>query len=353
MAGRTLIYGAYGYTGKLITELAVGEGLKPVVAGRTIGPLEELCSHYEDGAVEKRCFALDDDAVIDQSLDDVDVVIHCAGPFSRTAVPMAKGCIRKKTHYLDITGEIEVFEALHDLDAKAKDAKVMLMPGAGFDVVPSDCLAAHLKRRLPEATSLTLALTMSSKPSRGTATTMIENIHKGGLIRKDGKLTEVPSAWQSKSIDFGEGPVDCITIPWGDVSTAYYSTGIPNIKVFMATPPELRRMAIFSRYFGFVLASGPVQRFLKSQIQKQPPGPDEEQRETGYGLLWGRAEDDGGNGVESRLRTPEGYTLTAATALGIAKRVLDGAAPAGFQTPSMAYGPDLILEFDGVTREDL
>lgn len=350
MASKLMIYGSYGYTGSLIVPLAMKAGLEPILAGRTPGKVSEQST---ETGLENRVFSLDDGTAVDNALKDIDVVIHCAGPFSRTAMPMAKGCIRSRTHYLDITGEIEVFEALHGLDVQAKEARIMLMPGTGFDVVPTDCLAAHLKSRLPSATSLTLAFQGVGKPSRGTATTMIENIHRGGIIRKDGKLTDVPSAWETKDIDFGEGSVNCVTIPWGDVSTAYYSTGIPNIKVFMAAPKNLQRMMIFSRYFGFVLASRPVQAILKGQIQRGPAGPDEKQRKAGQSLLWGRVEDDDGNSVESRLKTPEGYTLTAATALGIAQKALANNAPKGFQTPSMAYGADLILEFDGVERSDL
>lgn len=349
MASKLMIYGSYGYTGELIVTRALEAGLKPVLAGRTPGKVGEQAAQTK---LENRVFSLEDGTALDEALDDIDVVIHCAGPFSRTALPMAKGCIRTKTHYLDITGEIEVFEALHGLDAQAKSAGIMLLPGAGFDVVPTDCLAAHLKSRLPDAVSLTLAFQGVGRPSRGTATTMVEGIHKGGLIRKDGALTEVPSAWETKAIDLGEGPVSCMTIPWGDVSTAYYSTGIPNIKVFMAAPKELQRMAKFSRYFGFVLASKPVQAFLKGQIQKRPPGPNAAERASGYSLLWGNVENAAGQSAQSYLTTPEGYSLTAATALAIAQKALGGQHPAGFQTPSLAYGADLILEFDGVERRD-
>src|SRR5205823_3031807 len=114
-------------------------------------------------------------ATMDDCLREVQVVLHCAGPFSRTAKPMADGCLRNRVHYLDITGEIGVFESLAARDGEAKSAGVMLMPGVGFDVVPSDCLAAHLNRRLPSATKLTLAIQGQSRLSRGTLTTMLEN----------------------------------------------------------------------------------------------------------------------------------------------------------------------------------
>lgn len=350
MSSDLLIYGSNGYTGELILERALAEGARPILAGRTRDKIETQAALSE---LEFRIFSLDDPEAIDKGLKDIKVVINCAGPFSRTAIPMAEACIRAGAHYLDITGEIQVFEDVAAMSEAAKKAGVMLMPGTGFDVVPSDCLAAHLKKRLPGATDLILAIQAIGKPSRGTATTMMENIHKGGMIRKDGALTPVPSAWDTRDFDMGDGPVQAMTIPWGDVSTAYHSTGIPNIKVYMAVPPQLRTMAKFSRYFGWLLGSAPVQALLKRQIQAGPPGPSDEERAAGKSFLYGEAKDDSGTTVKTRLKTLEGYSLTALTAWAIAKRAQAQDAPPGFQTPSMAYGADFILEFDGVERIDL
>lgn len=349
MSSDILIYGANGYTAELITRLAIVEGASTVLAGRSESKIRPLA---EKSGFAYRTFGLDDPQEVDTGLEGISVVLHCAGPFSRTAKPMAEACIRTKTHYLDITGEIEVFEAMAALGTQAETAGVMLMPGAGFDVVPSDCLAAHLKRLMPDAVELELAFQAVGKPSRGTATTMIEGIGDGGMIRKEGKMTPVPSAWQCRDMNLGKGSASFMTIPWGDVSTAYYSTGIPNIKVFMAADPSLQRMAKFSRYFGWFLNLSPVQAFLKKQAQNGPPGPNDDERADAESLLWGKVTNTVGETLESRLRTVEGYTLTALTAWAIAKRVVSGDAPAGFKTPSMAYGPDFILEFEGSERTD-
>ncbi len=349
MAGNILIYGANGYTAELIIELAKQEGAKPILAGRSPEKIKPIA---EKAGLESRAFSLDDKAAVDKGLAGIGVVLHCAGPFSRTAKQMAEGCIRNKAHYLDITGEIEVFELMASMTKRAAEAGVMLMPGTGFDVVPSDCLAAHLKRRLPDATELTLAFQGVGRPSRGTATTMVENIHRGGMIRRDGKLTGVPAAWQTRKIDFGNGPVDTMTIPWGDVSTAYHSTGIPNIQVFMAAPPDMARMAKMSRYVGWLIGSGPVQSLLKRQIQSGPAGPNAEERRTGKSYLWGEAKNAAGRAVHSQLHAGEGYQLTANTAWAIAKHAANGGAQSGFRTPSMVFGPDFILQF-GAQRTDL
>ena len=350
MSADFLLYGSYGYTGRLIAARALELGLKPLLAGRGA---DAVRAHAAELGLEHRVFSLDDAAATDAALAETPVVLHAAGPFSRTAAPMAQACLRTRTHYLDITGEIAVFEAVARLGARAKEAGVMLLPGAGFDVVPSDCLAAHLKRRLPSATHLRLAFQALGGVSRGTATTMVENLGKGGAVRRDGRIVPVPPAWKTRTVDLGRGPVAVTTIPWGDVSTAFHSTGIPNIEVYMRMASGQRRAMKASRYLGWLLASAPAQKYLKGRIQASRPGPSDEARARGESRLWGEVEDAEGRRAASRMRTPEGYTLTALAAVEIVRKVLAGGAPAGFQTPSTAYGPDWILEIPGVQREDV
>jgi len=343
-----LIYGANGYTGELITRFAAEQGLKPILAGRNAAKIEELANRF---GFEWRAFALDETEKLDAALSEVDFVIHSAGPFSITSRPMAEACLRTKRHYLDITGEIAVFESMARIGKKAEDAGIMLMPGVGFDVVPSDCLARHLKDRLPSATELTLAFYGLGRISHGTQATMTMNVGRGGAVRRNGEIVNVPAAFKSREIDFGPVKKMGVTIPWGDVSTAFYSTGIPNIEVYTVMPDSNRKMLVLSRYLGWLLATGPVQSYLQKQIPAG--GPSDEERAKGKTFLWGRATDDAGNAVESRQFGPEGYTLTALTALAIARRILDGNLCAGFQTPAKCYGADLILEIEGTSREDV
>ena len=347
---KILIYGANGYTADLIIRLALSEGVKPILAGRSAAKLAPLAQAHGLGV---RVFGLEDRGATAKNLAGVAVVHNCAGPFSRTAKPMAEACIEAGVHYLDITGEIDVFEALALMGVKARKAGVMLMPGTGFDVVPSDCLAAHLKRRMPDAVALTLAFQAIGQPSRGTATTMLENLHRGGMVRRGGKLVAVPSASATRDIDFGSGPVTTMCIPWGDVSTAWVSTAIADIEVFMAAPAALRWMARASRYFGAVIGSSLVQSLIKKQIDAGPAGPNAEQRRRGASHLWGQVRNAAGQTATSRLDTVEGYALTALTAWDIAKRTAKGAAQPGYCTPSMVFGADYILGFAGTTRIDV
>ena len=348
MSKTFLIYGANGYTGELITRMAAERGLKPILAGRNVARIAELAAKY---GFAHRAFSIDDTAKLDASLQEVEMVLHCAGPFSITSRPMVEACILNKKHYTDITGEISVFETCAAFDKKAMDAGVMIMPGVGFDVVPSDCLARHLKDRLPTATHLSLAFYGMGRLSHGTAATMTMNVGKGGAIRKDSKITGVPAAWKTREIDFGEVTKTGVTIPWGDVSTAYYSTGIPNIEVFTVVPPSNLKMMKMSRYLGWLLATGPFQSYLQKKIPMG--GPSDAERAKGKTLMWGEATDADGNRVESRLQGPEGYTLTAIAALNIAEKILAGNFMPGYQTPAKAYGAGLVMEIEGVSRQDV
>jgi short subunit dehydrogenase-like uncharacterized protein len=343
-----LIYGANGYTGSLIAREAVARGHHPILAGRNTDTVASLAREL---ALDYRTFTLDHPAAVDAGIRGVLAVLHCAGPFVHTFQAMTDACLRTRTHYLDITGEEDVFEALAARDAEAKGVGVTLLPGAGFDVVPSDCLAAHLKRRLPSATHLSLGFQSGSRMSRGTALTVVESLQSGGLIRQDGVLTKVPAAWKTRVIDFGNGPVKAITIPWGDVSTAFYSTGIANIEVYMAAPWSMRVAARLSRYLGWALGSRLVQGCLKKRIRAGRPGPTEQERRQGRSFFWGEVRDQAGQRAVSRLHGPQSYTMTAQAAVAVMERVLAGA-PAGFQTPARALGPDFVLGLEGMVRQD-
>lgn len=280
------------------------------------------------------------------------LVIHCGGPFMFTAKHMIDACLETKTHYTDITGEIGVFELAASYDQKAKDAGIMILPGVGFDVVPSDCLAAHLKKRLPEATHLELAfVTSGGGSSRGTSKTAVLGLGEGSLIRQAGQITKVPLHKGLREIDYGKFTTISARIPWGDVSTAYHSTGIPNIEVYMGINDKVARMIKLSQFFNWLLKKRWVKKFLLKKID-QTTGPDKSKREIAksylVGLVWNNEKK-----AKTQLVTPNGYTLTALSSVSIANKILNGEFKTGFQTPSLAYGSDLILEFEGVERTDL
>ncbi len=345
-----LIYGAGGYTGTLAAERAVALGLRPILAGRGGSSLRPLASRL---GLAARVFALDDPATLREGLDGVASVLHAAGPFSATALPMVEACLAAGVHYCDITGEIDVFEALARRDAEARAAGIMLLPGAGFDVVPSDCLAAHVAARLPDATRLRLSIGGLASVSRGTAKTMLEGVAHGTRVRVGSRIV---TRWRTprSTADFGAGPRRTVGVSWGDVSTAWRSTRIPDIEVFFEATPEMERATKLPGLAKTLLGTGVVQRFLKGQIDRRmPPGPSPAQRAAGRAVVVAEAWNAAGTHVASRLETPDAYALTASTAVEIARRAATGEAVSGTQTPATAYGADFVMGFEGVGRRDL
>lgn len=352
MASRLLIYGANGYTGRLVCDEALRRGLTPIIAGRNGAEVGELARRL---GVEHRVFSLEGPSTVDACLDGVDVVVHCAGPFSRTAMPMAEACVRTRTHYLDVTGEVEVFERLAARSSEAALAGVMWMPGVGFDVVPSDCLAVHAATRSGVGAPgrvLRLAILGAGIMSHGTATTMVENLHKGGLVRRGGELVSVRAGSVTRRFDFGRGEKLAMAVPWGDLATAYRSTGIGEIETYFAASSSMVWGARTAGFVPWLIKTKAIQGLLKRRVEARPAGPTDEERANSRAIIVAEVEGPAGV-VRSRLTTPNGYTLTAHAAVEIARRVLDGEYRPGFQTPAQVYGADFVLGLPGVTREDL
>ncbi|WNV83503.1 saccharopine dehydrogenase NADP-binding domain-containing protein [Umezawaea sp. Da 62-37] len=337
-----MLYGANGYTGGLIAELAVRRGLRPVLAGRSAAKIAPLAERL---GLEHRAFDLDRAA---EALHDVDVVAHCAGPFSATSRPMVDACLASGTHYTDITGEIDVFEAVAARDGEAKAAGVVLLPGAGFDVVPTDCVAAMLAAALPGATHLDLAFTAGGGTSPGTTKTSVEGSATGGRARVDGELRNVRLGHRRRSAAFRSGARDVGSIPWGDVSTAYRSTGIPNITTFTVMPGLTGHLQAL---FAPLLRTSLVQGFGKA-VAHRIAGPDEALRGRTRSEVWGEVSDAEGRTASMALTAPNGYDLTADAVVRIVQRLLTGDVPAGSHTPSSAFGADFVRTLDGVTVDE-
>ena len=336
-----LIYGAYGYTGELVAREANERGLELTVAGRNGTKTRGLGVEL---GVDSRVFEADE---VRGNLEGIDVVLNCAGPFVETYEPLVEACLETGTHYVDITGEFGVFEALAERDREAEQAGVCLLPGAGFDVTPTDCLAGHLHERLPDATHLRLGFEAHTSVSGGTLASAIEHAAAGGKTRRDGRIEDVPVAANSRTIDFGAGPRNAITVPWGDISTAYYTTGIPNIDVYMAVPPHLEPVVRASNYAAGLLEFDPLRSGLKTLARTFVDGPAEQTREREQVFVWGEAENDEET-VTSRLVTPETYALTVDAATSAAARLDDPDAPTGYHTPATAFDPNFVLDLDGV-----
>ncbi|SFK40877.1 saccharopine dehydrogenase family protein [Methylocapsa palsarum] len=344
-----MIYGANGYTGELIAREAKRRGAAPVLAGRNGVSIAALATELD---LPSKVFSLDAPTDLAAALDGTGLVLNCAGPFSKTAVPLMRACLAARAHYLDITGEIEILEGAHRFDAEARAAGIILCPGVGFDVAPTDCVALMLKTALPDAHELALGFETAHKMSQGTAKTLIESLGKSGKVRRDGKIADLPIGQGFRQIDFGCGVRRAMPIPWGDVASAYYTTGVPNIMVYTPISPARLAIARLTNVFGFVIQRPRVQAWLAARIEHNVVGPDAAAREASPTWIWGEARTPGGQTREVRFQCSNGYTFTVFSALAIVERLLATEFPPGCWTPAAIMGQEFILSLPGTTKID-
>ena len=349
MSDPILIYGAAGYSGRLATRACLELGLRPVLAGRTETTVADQAARH---GLEHRIFDLQDPGRVDAGLAGMRAVLHMAGPYSQTGRLMADGCLRTGVHYLDITGETQVVEGFARLGRAARERGVMLMPSVGFDVVPTDCLAAHVARHVPDADTLAIAMTSLAFITRGSARTAMEAAG-AGIGRRNGRIARVGLASIEQTFDFGDGPRACINCTWGDVANAWYTTGIPNIDVFFEATPFLRALLFLAGTYAPFLRTAAGQAWLRAHVAMLPEGPSEQKRRSTRMVVVARATHPDGRRKTARLHTPEAYTFTGIASAHVARRVLAGDFEPGFQTPGRVFGPEFVLSLPGVSREDL
>ena len=346
-----IVYGSYGYTGSLIVEECKRRNLKILLAGRSA---EKLKAQSQVSGYSFESVSINDHRALVSLLYKAKIVLHCAGPFSSTAIPMAHACIEAGTHYLDITGEYKVFEDLKLLNEKASTRGVVLMPGTGFDVVPTDCLALHLKKRMTDADNLIMAFaSVPAGVSRGTAKTALQNFGQPSLMRSNGVLVPVPNDLRKREINFGSRTMTSWCISWGDISTAFHTTGIPNIRIYLGSSKRQLRMFEWLSKLGWIFKIKWVRNSIKKRIDSGPAGPSEEILKTGKTLVWGQVTNRNGEVAQSLMETPNGYTVTYIMSVEIATRLLGYSGPGGYKTPAQMFGSELINSCQRVSLKNL
>ncbi|MDX1994678.1 MAG: saccharopine dehydrogenase NADP-binding domain-containing protein [bacterium] len=346
-----MIYGASGYTGMLAAEEAVRRGHRPILAGRSAEKLKPIAERL---GLKVRAFPLDDVEAVAHNLDGMQAVYHAAGPFIHTSLPMLKACLQAKVHYLDITGEYPVFEQTFDHDAAAREAGVALISGVGFDVIPTDSLAKYVAEQVPQADTLDIAFAAISRASAGTTKSMLELMPQGGRVRRHGVLQTYRLGRGARRIRFSDRWRDTLPIPWGDVSTAYRTTGIPNITTYMAYPAAMiwgleiaATMTDVTRW----LAHEGLRRGLTRLVDRFVEGPDNDLRTAGRSYIWAKAADARGHYAQAWMEVAEGYAFTALAAPLVVERLLANPVT-GATTPALAFGADFVLEIPGSVRLD-
>lgn len=350
MTAPVLIYGATGFTGRLIVEAAQKLGLAPVLAGRDRVRVEQLARSL---GLDYRVASLSQPGELADALRGMRVVLNAAGPFVATVRPLLQACLQVQSSYLDISGELDALEQVAAYGHEARTRGVMLMPGVGFDIVPSDCLCAHVARRAARPSRLRIAVSGLELMSPGSGATLSAELGRATRVRRAGRLQEVPPGELTRSFDFGSGPRLCAAVTWGDLACAHFTTGIEDVETYFELTPAVSAMLQSSRHGAWFFNLPGVHEALARQAKLWTPEPSAADRARRRAILVAEVEERSGRRVAARLTTPEAYTLTARVAAEILRRVAAADLEPGFQTPARVLGPEFILGFEGVQRMDV
>lgn len=342
-----IIYGANGYTGIILAKEAENKGLKPILAGRS---KQTISSVAEEIGFEYVIFDLNDEHKLQEELENFTLILNAAGPFKYTSDPIVRACLKTRTNYLDITGEIPVFEQNFTYHEQAKEQDIAIISGVGFDVVPTDCMAKYVSDKISNPTELEIGIVGIGNASRGTLKTMVEYLPEGTMIRRNGELIKNTKIKGSRTIQFLDKERTLIPISWGDLSTGYRTTGIPNITTYMPYSKAIASIIKNNRAKDSTKTKSSLNGVI-DWIEKNVYGPDKEERLKGRSYIWAQAMNDKGEKKEAWLETMEGYRFTSISGIKAVEKIFE-LEPKGALTPALAFGKDFILEFPETKRYD-
>lgn len=341
-----MLYGCYGYSGELILKEAIKKGLRPVVAGRSESKTKEQANKYD---LSYRVFDLSSKTTIEQNISDCTMVFNAAGPYTSTCMPMLEACLSQGVHNLSLAGEIPILEELHGYDHIAREKGVVIAVGLGFDVMPTDAMAAKIKQALPDASHLLIGLDGPNDMSRGSMKEFFEQIGEQPFwVRTNGVL--IASKPKTAYMDFGNGRKLNSTIAWGDTASAYHSTGIPNIEVYAAVTKSDWLTIKLLNAFSFIFKSKAIQSLLNTALDKFMTGPDERTREQGLSYLFAEGTNPSKQKVRVYMTAPTAYKITYLGAVQAIKYILENPTKqGGYYTPAQLLGIDTITQIEGVS----
>ncbi len=345
MQKKWMIYGAYGFTGSLLAKIAADKGFKPVLAGRDALKTKRLALSL---GLDFKVFSLDEDSIIEKNLKDIDLLYNLAGPYCKTAPTMVEACLRTKTHYMDLTGDIEIYDFLYSLDKVAIENEILIMPGVGFNVIATECVAAHTVQKLSTCDHLDIVMATQAKPSKGTFKQMIALLPRGGYEIENHELKRRNIGKSDIKIKYPDKRRTPFSIPIGELIACHKSLNIANIRVHYAMSSSWVRMTetmidIIAKFSGKNYGKKVLSNFASNYIK----GPDETSMLHDKAYVYAKASSDLGVYAETMIKTPEPYYFTALITLKVIQKVLDGEYK-GALTPVEAFGSSIIFEVEGV-----
>jgi short subunit dehydrogenase-like uncharacterized protein len=355
-AGPIAVYGATGYTGKLVARELQRRGLDFVLSGRSAGKLRALADDLGGGPAVRPA-SLDDRDALRHVLGDCAAVINCAGPFNRYGEPVVRSAVETGTHYVDTTGEQPYMRFIYErLDDAAQAAEVALVPAVGFDYVPGDLLAPLVARSVEPLEEMVVAYAARGfAGTRGTLQSALDMLRSGGVAFRDGELREVGHKPRRIHFTFPEpiGRLAMLPYPSGEVLTVPRHIKTRNvvslINAGVAAPPGMPEELVAFTSPGLTLAlHTPIKALADLAIQRLPEGPSDADRRAAQFTVAIVARGEDGRVARGVVHGSDVYGLTAVTAVHSAALLADeGYDRAGALSPATAFEPTEFLDFLG------
>ena len=351
-AGRIALYGATGYTGRLVAAELRRRGLDFLVAGRNAERVREVVRDL-GGDVPCRVAALEDRDALRHAVGDCAVVINCAGPFTRYGEPVVRAAVETGTHYVDTTGEQGFMQDVAErYDAPARAAEVAVMPACGFDYVPGDLICRLAAGGHEPLRELVLAYFVADfGATRGTLHSALEVLRGNALEYRDGGWRPAGTGPLRASFTFPGDIGRQAMLPYacGEVVTVPRHTRVGTIRSLISAADFAPHAALAPAMPFALVGLGaalrtPLKAGVDMLIQRLPEGPEREDRIRARWTIVAVAEGEDGSTTRGIVRGSDPYGLTAVTAVHAATLLAGGDCEAtGFQSPASAFDPAAFL----------
>jgi short subunit dehydrogenase-like uncharacterized protein len=350
-SGPIAVYGASGYTGRLVAAELRRRGAEAVLAGRNPAKLEmvaeELGARFRVAAVP-----LDDAAGLRELLEPCSAVIDCAGPFLRHGEPVLAAAVDARTHYLDTTGEQPYMRMVFErYGPRAEQRGVALVTAMGFDYVPGDMLSALVAEGMGDLDEITVAYGVRGfVPTRGTSSSAIEIMRRSGVEWRDGDWVATSGLRPGGSWSFPPPVGRQATVRWpaGEQITVPRHVNTRRVTTLlgagMLVPAPLGRVVPLTVMPLQLALRTPLARVAKAVINRLPEGPSDAQRAAVRFAV--ACEARAGQRRRSGVVTgPDAYGITATfTVHGALLTAEPGYDRAGALAQSQAFDPAPFLD---------
>jgi short subunit dehydrogenase-like uncharacterized protein len=334
-----LIYGAYEKMGRKILEKALLKGWTVTLGGSHGQELFNLCVEVK---LPCRAFPLKDLKEIEHFIQGHSVVINCSSSYIDGFGLLAEACLAHKMHYIDVANDLNAFDDVMALGKRFEQEQLSAVAGMHPDVIGCELLAALLKRRLPDSTSIVLACSQTVGFFQWYADNYLEKgmVLRHGALQDSGKTTTM-------LVDFSEeknSPASLVVLdPHASLLAVWQSTRIPHVQIYRkASYVEIRLLQI-CEMMRWILNIPFFKSWLRKKRHFLERYRDHSAPQTGGYRFWGNVQNSSGQSASMVLTLPSSDVSLSGVMALLEQSQEPGQLKPGFFSPAKALGMEFFL----------